>query len=507
MSVPFILSDVPDVTPYIQYVATGGQTVFPYPFPITQDSDLVVVANGVTLNTDSGYTLSGQGNDNGGNVTFTLGRTAGDIITLFRDIQIQRVSQIAQNSGFSSTTFNAEFNNIYLIMQQLAASQSLSLQVPNTNNPSPVTTLTPSAYANKYLAFDANGNPQPAILTSSGSLLAYQIFARGNQTPVAGSAMQIDSLLESTPGGFNLQNEAGIWAQTTYTFAGFSKEFTSTTVSGAGASPLTTLFAFANNNGSPGDVVAFIGDAVARTNSGTVFAANLIARNGSGVTGAKLVGLEIDIEPAPGTTIAGTGGGLFFNIFSIAAPIPACLVGGVGGGTWQDGFITSFITGSHHAVNAGDPTTSQSFINTLNGTFSQTAVVLGQGINQGVQFGGLNFGISPYIYGDSSNNLMALMGSTDAFIIQDHTGADAHVFTLHSLGVAKNNAVPIGGSQLLGVTLTSVANLGLYIGSGAPSMSAAQGSLYMRTDGSSGSTRLYVNTNGTTGWTNVTTAA
>jgi hypothetical protein len=101
---------------YVQYVATGGQTVFPYPFPITQDPDLVVVPNGVPLNTDSGYTLSGQGNATGGNVTVTLGRTAGDIITLYRDIEIQRISQIAQNSGFSPTTFNAEFKNIYLIL-------------------------------------------------------------------------------------------------------------------------------------------------------------------------------------------------------------------------------------------------------------------------------------------------------------------------------------------------------------------------------------------------------
>jgi hypothetical protein len=51
------------------------------------------------------------------------------------------------------------------------------------------------------------------------------------------------------------------------------------------------------------------------------------------------------------------------------------------------------------------------------------------------------------------------------------------------------------------------AGLGVYFGSGLPTISAAQGSLYLRTDGSSTSTRLYVNTNGTTGWTNVTTAA
>ena len=170
MSVPLTLSSVPAVNPYIQYVATGGQTVYPYPFPITQDADLVVVINGVTQATDAGYALSGQGNPTGGNVTLNSGSTNGDIITLYRSIAIQRITQISQNSGFSSTAFNAEFNQIYLLLQQINEAVGFCLQVPGTNSPAPTTTLTPGSYANKYLSFDANGNPTPAVLTSLGSL-------------------------------------------------------------------------------------------------------------------------------------------------------------------------------------------------------------------------------------------------------------------------------------------------------------------------------------------------
>ena len=66
---------------------------------------------------------------------------------------------------------------------------------------------------------------------------------------------------------------------------------------------------------------------------------------------------------------------------------------------------------------------------------------------------------------------------------------------------------PITAGGALGVAFGSAASTpGVYFGSGVPTISAAQGSLYIRTDGSSGSTRMYVNTNGTTGWTNVTTA-
>lgn len=187
MGIPLTLSQVPAQTPYIQYISASSQTVFPYPFVITQDSDLVVVVNGVTLNTDQGYTLSGQGNPTGGNVTFSTGQSAGAIITLFRDIPIARITQIAQNSGFSSTAFNAEFNNIYLLLQQLSEAIGFCLQVPNTNNPAPTTILTPANYAGTGMVFDSHGNPQPGILSSTvmtrallGQLLFPQTTAESN---------------------------------------------------------------------------------------------------------------------------------------------------------------------------------------------------------------------------------------------------------------------------------------------------------------------------------------
>jgi len=69
------------------------------------------------------------------------------------------------------------------------------------------------------------------------------------------------------------------------------------------------------------------------------------------------------------------------------------------------------------------------------------------------------------------------------------------------------SAIPAGGSQLQALNFSSTANFGIFYGSGVPTVSAAQGSLYLRSDGSSTSTRMYVNTNGSTTWTAVTTAA
>jgi parallel beta-helix repeat protein len=65
-------------------------------------------------------------------------------------------------------------------------------------------------------------------------------------------------------------------------------------------------------------------------------------------------------------------------------------------------------------------------------------------------------------------------------------------------------ATTAGGHLAAGIGAGSA--LGMYWGSGVPAIAAPQGSLYLRTDGSSGSTRAYINVDGSTGWTAVTTA-
>ena len=68
-------------------------------------------------------------------------------------------------------------------------------------------------------------------------------------------------------------------------------------------------------------------------------------------------------------------------------------------------------------------------------------------------------------------------------------------------------AVPVGGTAGAGYVFSSVANFGVFFGSGAPTLSAAKGSLYLRSDGSATNNRMYVNTDGATTWTAVITAA
>ena len=74
-----------------------------------------------------------------------------------------------------------------------------------------------------------------------------------------------------------------------------------------------------------------------------------------------------------------------------------------------------------------------------------------------------------------------------------------------TLTAISGTAITAGGSAA--VLATSTASFGIYLGSGAPTIAAAKGSLYLRSDGSSVATRLYVNSDGSTAWAAVTTAS
>lgn len=80
-----------------------------------------------------------------------------------------------------------------------------------------------------------------------------------------------------------------------------------------------------------------------------------------------------------------------------------------------------------------------------------------------------------------------------------------------TLDMAANQAV-VDGITIAYDAMTNTATpattrASVVAGTGAPTFSATKGTLYVRLDGSSISTRLYVNTDGGTTWTNFTSAA
>jgi hypothetical protein len=98
------------------------------------------------------------------------------------------------------------------------------------------------------------------------------------------------------------------------------------------------------------------------------------------------------------------------------------------------------------------------------------------------------------LYANASNQLVL---GTDAVQVLVPVSVKAHSST----------AIPAGGTAGAGVLVSSATNFGVFFGSGAPTLAAAKGSLYLRSDGTTTNDRAYINTNGSTTWTALTTVA
>jgi hypothetical protein len=147
------------------YVATNGQTAFTYTFQVLLSSDIEVIKNGVTLTLNSDYTVAVVG-QSGGTVTLNTPADAGDTVSVFLAMPIDRTTQYQNAGDFLASDVNGDFDKAYVAMNQLQTDigRSLTLQDEDPT----VSTGLPlkAARANKYLFFDVNGEPSVSAGTA-----------------------------------------------------------------------------------------------------------------------------------------------------------------------------------------------------------------------------------------------------------------------------------------------------------------------------------------------------
>ena len=141
------------------YVATSGQTVFPYTFTALVDSDVEVLKNGIALTLGAGndYTISGIGTGSG-NVTLNVGAATGDKIAIYLDMPIARTTNYQNSGAFLALDVNGDMNKAYLAMQQITTDMQAAIRRPEAD-PATIGMELPVAAdrAQKLLAFDING--------------------------------------------------------------------------------------------------------------------------------------------------------------------------------------------------------------------------------------------------------------------------------------------------------------------------------------------------------------
>jgi len=193
------------------YVATSGQTVFPYTFTALVDSDVDVLKNGIALTLGAGndYTISGIGAGSG-NVTLNVGATTGDKIAIYLDMPIARTTNYQNSGAFLALDVNGDMNKAYLAMQQITTDMQAAIRRPEAD-PATIGMELPVAAdrAKKLLGFDSTGAVEPVsyLKAQEVTILTVDTFTGNGSTkaftltdaPVTATLLQItiDGLMQA----------------------------------------------------------------------------------------------------------------------------------------------------------------------------------------------------------------------------------------------------------------------------------------------------------------------
>ena len=185
--------NVNDTTPRAQYTASAAQDTFAYTFEIYAESDLKVYLTPVgstpndtndllTLTTD--YTVTGEGVENGGNVVLVTPATAGDVITIIRDIPISRTSQYQTLGDLSSVSFNEDLNKlVMMVSQQEYALASRIMKFIETADLTGVNISIPAPVASKLFRWNAAADALELVdIANLGAVTLQDIVSKTGDT-------------------------------------------------------------------------------------------------------------------------------------------------------------------------------------------------------------------------------------------------------------------------------------------------------------------------------------
>ena len=278
-------------------VAGSSGTTFTIDFPFFDLNDINVIitdtlGNDTTLTRGTGantFAVTGTAVDDGfsdGNIT--LGSVYTSVtVTVFRDIPVTRTTDFATSGPFNIAALNTELDRIVAIQQELETDISRALILPATDPLSGIVFPNSTTRANKFLAFDANGN---AIASSTGSWQgdwsASRTYAQGDIVKDTSTGSIFIASASHTSSGtqpLTTNADAAKWDQmvdistvtTAETNAGNSATAAASSATAAAASALTAAFA---------DDWAVKTDGVINDGTTTDYSSKAYAIGGTGVT-------------------------------------------------------------------------------------------------------------------------------------------------------------------------------------------------------------------------------
>jgi hypothetical protein len=255
---------VPIQDPIVSYTGNGITTVYAVPFRILVADDLTVLLDGAAT---TAYSISGLGDDEA-SITFIAAPASGAQVLIYRQVALDRQIDYQFNGDFLSNTVNADFDRIWMALQDIGASDSRALKFPVEEYDADGTLPGAATRANKVLAFDSTGHqtmvPMPASVGAGD--LHTDVFRASNGDFVAGTTTSLT--LSRDPG---TADNVFVWwdgaPQFDFSLSGSTITFTEPIYPGTTVVRVrtgTTISALVPADGSVGDAQLQWGDGLQR---------------------------------------------------------------------------------------------------------------------------------------------------------------------------------------------------------------------------------------------------
>jgi hypothetical protein len=145
-----------DPEPLVQYGGDGSRTTFPFPFPVLASDDLLVF---VGQSQATGYSTTGIGDPDGGEIAFNTAPASGTTVTLLRRTEGIRETEFVDGGPFRAAAINAELDRIMLLIQEDREEHGRSLRGHPAESGIDFCLPPTTERANKLLGFDSAGRP------------------------------------------------------------------------------------------------------------------------------------------------------------------------------------------------------------------------------------------------------------------------------------------------------------------------------------------------------------
>lgn len=140
----------------IQYVADGINNTFEFPFAIFNAENLKAYFGDV-LQKSTSYTINGVKETDGGSIVFNTTPPNGTIITLIRELDVERTSDFQDGGALRASVLNDELDYQIACQQQIADNLNRALVLPPYAVNGEVNLTLPIPSAGKAIVWNAEG--------------------------------------------------------------------------------------------------------------------------------------------------------------------------------------------------------------------------------------------------------------------------------------------------------------------------------------------------------------